>query len=179
MKDLNIIFCYFDKNRDTVNEVLGHIYYPMQRMFINELYSMKLDSHYSTKHFFLPSYFTGDLVSYFFPNNGVVDFTPISKMICNFNSCDIRSRQIIQLFFEKIEIKDIRQFSISDYNSIVRNASNSSFPQPSTYQFCVDESMSIPSNTRAVDISGYDFFFAKKQQETMDFNHSKVLVKVS
>ena len=43
---------HFDEEKEVISEVLGHIHYPMQREFINELYSMRLDGNYSTKHFF-------------------------------------------------------------------------------------------------------------------------------
>ena len=52
MNDWKVAFCYFDEEKEVISEVLGHIHYPMQREFINELYSMRLDGNYSTKHFF-------------------------------------------------------------------------------------------------------------------------------
>ena len=43
MNDWKVVFCYFDEEKEVISEVLGHIHYPMQREFINELYSMRLD----------------------------------------------------------------------------------------------------------------------------------------
>lgn len=179
MNDLNVVFCYFDRNKDSVSEVLGHIHYSMQREFINELYSMRLDANYSTKHFFQPGYSTGDLASMFFPENGIVDFTPISKIICNFDIDDDRTSRIIESFLEKIEIDDIREFSTKDYDNLIRNASSLGFPQPSTYQCCVDQSKSISANTRAIEISVYDFYLAREEQKSGTFKRPKVLFKVS
>lgn len=178
MNDLNVLFCYFDKNENIVREVLGHIHYPMQRNFINELYSMKLDVNYSINHFFRHGYSTGDLVSMFFFKNGIVDFTPIFKIINNFDALDDRTSRIIESFLEKIEVDDIREFSTEDYDVLIRNASNPAFLQLSTYQFCVDESKSISANTRAIEISEYDFYLAREQQKSVDFNQSKVFFKV-
>lgn len=178
MKDLNVVFCYFDRNRDVVSEVLGHMHYLMQREFINELYFMRLDGNYSTNHFFQPGYSTGDLASMIFPKNGIVDFTPISKIIHNFNIEDDRTSRVIESFLEKIEIDGIREFSSKDYDELIRNASSPSFVQSSTYQFCVDESKSIPVNTKAIQISEYDFYLARERQKSGDFKRPKVLFKV-
>lgn len=178
MNDWKVVFCYFDEEKEVISEVLGHIHYPMQREFINELYSMRLDGNYSTKHFFQPGYSTGNLVSMFFPKNGIVDFTPISKIVYNFD-VDDRTSRIIESFLEKIEIDDIREFAVKEYDEFIRNSSSPSFLQPDTYQFCVDESKSISANTKAVQISKYDFCLARERQKSGDFKQPKVFFKVS
>ncbi len=178
MNDYTVLFCYFDEEKEVVREVLGHIHYFRQREFINELYSMRLDGNYSTKHFFHPGYSTGNLVPMFFPKNGIVDFTPISKIIYHFDTDD-RTSRVIESFLEKIDIDDIRVFSVREYDELIRNASNPSFLQPDTQQLCVDESKSISANTRAIQVSKYDFSLAREEQKSSGFGRSKVFFKVS
>ena len=50
MNDEKVRFCYYDLQDSSYVEVYGHISPMDHRIFVNELYSLRLDSIYSQKN---------------------------------------------------------------------------------------------------------------------------------
>lgn len=165
MKNREIIFCYYDKEENMIKEVLGHISYLDEACFVNELYYMKLDGTYSQNVFFKMGYTTGDLVSIFKSELGIIDFSSMADIVCDSTFHNKRAERIIQSYFEKIRIDEIRQFEVLEYDDIVRNSSNPIFPQPFTHDRVMAESQAIHANTIAYCSIGYNFEEVQYRQE--------------
>ena len=65
MNDEKVRFCYYDLQDSSYVEVYGHISPMDYRIFVNELYSLRLDSIYSQKQYLKPFYST--VTKYFMP----------------------------------------------------------------------------------------------------------------
>ena len=157
MKNRDVIFCYYDKEENVIKEVLGHISYLDEASFVNELYYMKLDGTYSQNVFFKMGYTTGDLVSIFKPEFGIVDFNAMADIVCDSTFHNERAERILQSYFEKIQIDEVLRFDVLEYDDIVRNSSNPIFPQPFTHHRVMAESQTIQANTVAYFASHYNF----------------------
>lgn len=171
MNSWNVLFCYFDRKQDIVHEVCGHVDFFGQRNFINELYSMKLDANYSTNQFFHSGFFTGDLVSLLYPENGVVDFSRVFSILCDSGVNDSRLCKIVQSFFEKIDVDDIQSFSVLGDTLIGDSIFEDSF-------FSNVKTSGLVANTWAFEVSGYDFYQVLQEQKMVDFKRPKVLFDV-
>lgn len=181
MENQEVTFFYQDKKDSMFVEVQGHINPMDARNFVNELYSLKLDSILSNDSYLKPSYSTGNLVFSLKPESGIIDLSQMFSMLKVINFNDIRTQRILRSYFSLIQIDDITTYTKDEFYGLLRE-NTKPMSQLSTSSILDREVHSIEANTIAVMSTGFNFGLAKKMQDTLvqdsDIEKPKVNVKV-
>ncbi len=185
MNDEKVRFCYYDSSDSSYVEVFGHISPMDYRIFVNDLYSLRLDSVYSQKQYLKPFYSTGTLINSLKPEDGVVDLSEMRSMLRVEKFDDSRTKHILNSYFNAIHIDGITKYANNVFKALVRENSSSMSQLLSSPSF-EREIHSIDANTRAVRCTGYDFMAAKRLQDSLAYSledyeitKPKINVKVS
>ena len=168
MNDEKVRFCYYDLQDSSYVEVYGHISPMDYRIFVNELYSLRLDSIYSQKQYLKPFYSTGTLINSLKPEEGVVDLSEMRSMLRVENFDDNRTKRILESYFSSIQIDGITKYTSDVFKALVRENSSSMSQLLSSPSF-EREIHSIDANTRAVRCTGYNFMVAKRLQDSLTY----------
>ena len=188
MENQEVKFFYYDKNDSAYVEVQGHICPMDARNFVNELYSLRLDSVLSKNLYLKPSYSTGNLVSSLKPESGIVDLSQMFSMLEEDNFNDKRTKCILRSYFSIIQIDDIDTYTEEEFACLFRENTNPT-SQLSSSTILAREVHSIEANTIAIMCTGFNFALAKKIQDSLmrapedismvDMGKPKINVKVS
>lgn len=184
MNEEKVRFCYYDSSDSSYVEVFGHISPMDYRIFVNDLYSLRLDSVYSQKQYLKPFYSTGTLINSLKPKDGVVDLSEMRSMLRVENFNDSRTKRILESYFNAIQIDGITKYTSDVFKALVReNSSMSQLLPSSSFEL---EVHSIDTNTRAIKCIGYNFMATKRLQDSIAYSledyeitKPKINVKVS
>lgn len=166
MSDEKVKFCYYDRQDSSYVEVQGHISSMDNRIFVNDLYSLRLDSIYSQNQYLKPFYSTGTLINSFRPEEGVVDLSEMRSMLRVESFDDRRTKRILESYFSAIQIDEITKYTKDVFKALIRENSYTMSQLSSSPSF-EREVHSLEANTRAIMSTGYNFTTAKRLQDSL------------